>query len=203
MRNRSAFTAVLVLAFVSVVAFFCSQRARADQTAPGAAPNAKPASGKVEVATFAGGCFWGIQDKFDHVKGVLRTTAGYTGGTVKNPTYEQVCSHTTGHAEAVQVEFDPATVTYAQLLDLFWKIHNPRQVGGQGPDIGDNYRSVIFYHTPEQKAAAEASKAELNAGGGPDGSIVTQISPVQEFYAAEDYHQHYFKKQGILYPRCQ
>lgn len=203
MAHRRLFTAVLVVAIVSLAALLCGHGTNAEQTAAGTVPNSKPPDGKVEVATFAGGCFWGIQDKFDRVKGVLRTTAGYTGGTVKNPTYEQVCSHTTGHAEAVQVEFDPAIVSYAQLLDLFWKSHNPRQVGGQGPDIGDNYRSAIFYHTPEQKAAAEASKQKLNSEGGSLGLVVTKIEPAQEFYAAEDYHQHYFKKRGILYPRCQ
>ena len=143
----------------------------------------------LEKAVFAAGCFWGVQAAFDHTKGVLKTTAGYTGGHVKNPTYEQVCSHNTGHAEAVEVEFDSAVVSYSQLLDLFWSIHNPRQKGGQGPDIGDNYRSAIFFHTPEQKAAAEASKAQQQNKGG--SLIVTEITPAGEFYPAEAYHQHY------------
>ncbi len=146
----------------------------------------------LEKATFAAGCFWGVQAAFDATKGVLKTYAGYTGGHVKDPTYEQVCSHATGHAEAVEVEFDPTVITYKQLLELFWSIHDPRQVNRQGPDIGDNYRSAIFTHTPEQKAAAEASKAEQNAKG--KGPIATEIVAATEFYPAEAYHQHYKSK---------
>ena len=148
----------------------------------------------LEKATFAAGCFWSVQAAFDETKGVLKTRAGYTGGHVIAPTYEQVCSHTTGHAEAVEVEFDPEVVSYKQLVDLFWKIHDPRQKGGQGPDLGDNYRSAIFYYTPEQKTAAEASKADLEAKGGGKNPVVTEIVPAGEFYSAEDYHQHYKSK---------
>jgi len=145
----------------------------------------------LQKATFAAGCFWGVQYAFDHTKGVLKTYAGYTGGHVKDPTYEQVCSHTTGHAEAVEVEFDPEIVSYKQLLDLFWSIHDPRQKNRQGPDIGDNYRSAIFTYTPEQKTAAEASKSEQESKGGGKGPIVTEIVAAGEFYPAEAYHQHY------------
>ncbi|MCX6967979.1 MAG: bifunctional methionine sulfoxide reductase B/A protein [Verrucomicrobia bacterium] len=152
----------------------------------------------LEKATFAAGCFWGVQAAFDETKGVLKTHAGYTGGHVKNPTYDQVCSHTTGHAEAVEVEFDPTEVKYKQLVDLFWSIHDPRQVNRQGPDIGDNYRSAIFTHTPEQKAIAEASKAELEAKG--KGPIATEIVDATEFYPAEAYHQH-FKSKTCRIPR--
>ena len=175
--------------------------ARAGQ--PGAAPatESKPAGGRVEVATFAGGCFWGIQDRFDKIHGVLNTAAGYTGGTLKHPTYEDVCSHTTGHAEAVRVEFDSGVVTYAQLLDAFWKMHNPTEKNRQGPDVGDNYRSAIFFHSPEQKSAAQASLQEVNAREF-GGKVATEIVPAPEFYPAEEYHQHYFKKQGIRYPVC-
>ena len=148
----------------------------------------------LEKATFAAGCFWGVQAAFDETKGVLKTRAGYTGGHVKNPTYEQVCSHTTGHAEAVEVEFAPEVVSYKQLVDLFWSIHDPRQKNRQGPDIGDNYRSAIFTHTPEQKTAAEASKAEQEVKGGNKGPIVTEIVAATEFYPAENYHQHYKSK---------
>jgi len=144
---------------------------------------------QTETATFAAGCFWGVQSAFDQTRGVLKTTAGYTGGHLPNPTYEQVCTHTTGHAEAVEVEFDPAKVSYSQLLDLFWTIHNPRQKGGQGPDIGDNYRSALFTHTPQQKAAAEASKAAQSTPGKPP--IATEIVEAGPFYPAEAYHQHY------------
>jgi peptide methionine sulfoxide reductase msrA/msrB len=144
---------------------------------------------QVETATFAAGCFWGVQSAFDHTRGVLKTIAGYTGGHLPNPTYEQVCSHTTGHAEAVQVEYDPAVVRYTDLLNLFWKIHNPRQVGGQGPDRGDNYRSAIFTYSPEQKAQAEASKAAQEVAEKPP--LTTEITPAGPFYPAEAYHQHY------------
>lgn len=158
----------------------------------------KPAA-KTEKAIFAAGCFWGVQDKFDNAKGVTNTTAGYTGGSTPNPTYEDVCSHDTGHAEAVEVEFDPAVISYEQLLDLFWKIHNPAQRGGQGPDIGDNYRSAIFYTNPEQKAAAAASLKKMNTEGGFRGSIATEITPASTFYPAETYHQHYHsRKPGLL-----
>ncbi|XHR30216.1 MAG: peptide-methionine (S)-S-oxide reductase MsrA [Chthoniobacteraceae bacterium] len=144
---------------------------------------------QVEKATFAAGCFWGVQAAFDATPGVLQTAAGYIGGHVKNPTYEQVCTHTTGHAEAVEVEFDRAKVSYKELLDLFWKIHDPRQVGGQGPDLGDNYRSEIFTHSPEQRKEAEASKAAQERPG--TRPIATAITPAEVFYPAEDYHQHY------------
>ena len=153
---------------------------------------------KIEKAAFAAGCFWGVQAVFDETKGVLKTRAGYTGGHVKNPTYEQVCSHTTGHAEAVEVEFDPEVVSYKQLLDLFWRIHDPRQKNRQGPDIGDNYRTALFTYSPEQKAAAEAAKAEQEAKG--KGSIATEIVTAGEFYPAEAYHQHY-KSKTCAIPR--
>ncbi|MEI6349988.1 MAG: peptide-methionine (S)-S-oxide reductase MsrA [Verrucomicrobiota bacterium] len=149
-----------------------------------------------EKATLAAGCFWGVQEKLDHVKGVIKTTVGYTGGTLKNPTYEQVCTHATGHAEAVEVEFDPSIVSYDELLNAFWNLHDPTQVNRQGPDIGDNYRSAIFYHGPEQRAAAEASKQALAARLGK--KIATEVVPATEFYPAEDYHQHYAQKHGMM-----
>ncbi len=161
-------------------------------------PGGAAAEMNTEKAIFAAGCFWGVQDKFDKTKGVLKTTVGYTGGKLANPTYEDVCSHTTGHAEAVEVEFDPAIVTYDQLLEQFWKMHDPSQKDGQGPDIGDSYRSAIFYTTPEQKTAAEASKQKMNTEGGYNNSIVTEVTPAKEFYAAEDYHQHYLQRQGFF-----
>lgn len=143
----------------------------------------------VEKATFAAGCFWGVQAAFDATPGVLNTTAGYTGGRREHPTYEQVCSGATGHAEAVEVEFDRDQVSYRDLLRLFWKIHDPRQKGGQGPDIGNNYRSAIFTRSGEQRREAEASKAQEERAGEPP--IVTEIVPAGPFYPAEDYHQHY------------
>jgi peptide-methionine (S)-S-oxide reductase len=128
---------------------------------------------------------------------VTNATAGYAGGTTENPTYEDVCAHHTGHAEVVQVEFDPAIVSYGQLLDVFWSNHNPTTLNRQGPDVGDQYRSVIFYHTPEQQAAAGESKARLEQSGRFKRPIVTYIQPAPPFYPAEDYHQRYLEKRGL------
>ena len=150
-----------------------------------------------QTAIFAGGCFWGVEAAFRQVPGVLRSTAGYTGGHVKHPTYEQVCSGTTGHAEAVQVEFDPKKVSYHELLDHFWQMHDPTQLNRQGPDVGTQYRSVIFYSGDKQKKAAEASVAKLTAGDQFTQPIVTTIEPAQPFYPAEDYHQQYLEKRGL------
>ena len=150
----------------------------------------------MEKATFAAGCFWGIEDAFRQVKGVKEAFSGYTGGTTENPSYEDVCSHTTGHAEAVEVEFDPAQVSYDDLLSVFWKIHDPTTLNRQGPDVGSQYRSAIFVHTPEQEAAAKASKAREEASGRHRRSIVTQIVPAARFWRAEEYHQRYNEKHG-------
>jgi peptide-methionine (S)-S-oxide reductase len=151
----------------------------------------------LKKATFGAGCFWGVEAAFRKVPGVAGTATGYMGGTVRNPTYEQVCTGVTGHAEVVQVTYDPAKVTYAQLLDVFWSIHNPTQLNRQGPDIGPNYRSVIFYHDPEQAKTARNAKEELSISGRFGfGKIVTVIQPAVEFYPAEEYHQQYFEKHG-------
>ncbi|MFW6055968.1 MAG: peptide-methionine (S)-S-oxide reductase MsrA [Chloroflexota bacterium] len=146
------------------------------------------------VATFAAGCFWGVESKFKKVEGVIDTTVGYTGGTTSEPTYKQVCSGSTGHAEAIQIEYDPSVVSYEELLDVFWSIHDPTQLDRQGPDIGTQYRSAIFYHGEEQQQQAEASKARLNESGRYTKPIVTRIEPASRFWAAEDYHQDYFDK---------
>lgn len=151
---------------------------------------------KTEQATFAAGCFWGVQASFDKVPGVVKTTVGYTGGKMDNPTYRDVCSHETGHAEAVLVEFDPAKVSYAELLDAFWSLHDPTTVDRQGPDVGDQYRSAIFFHTPEQEQTAKASVKEVDDSHVFKRKIVTKIVPEAKFYDAEDYHQEYFTKQG-------
>jgi len=151
----------------------------------------------IEKATFGAGCFWGVEATFRAIKGVTNTTVGYTGGTTKNPTYEDVCSHTTGHAEVVQVEFDPGIVTYKQLLDVFWSNHNPTTLNRQGPDIGDQYRSVVFYHTLEQRTAAEEAKETLDKSGRFKKPIVTLIEPAPTFYPAEEYHQRYLEKRGL------
>ena len=150
----------------------------------------------IEKATFGAGCFWGVEEMFRNLKGVKSATSGYAGGTTQNPTYEDVCSHSTGHAEVVEVEFDPAEVTYEQLLDVFWSNHNPTTRDRQGPDIGSQYRSVVFYHSPGQKAAAEAKKAELDKSGKFRQPIVTQIEAAPTFYRAEEYHQRYLEKHG-------
>jgi peptide-methionine (S)-S-oxide reductase len=151
----------------------------------------------VEKATFGAGCFWGVEADFRQVPGVVATTVGYAGGTTENPTYRDVCSHTTGHAEVVQVEYDPSRVSYDALLKVFWENHDPTQLNRQGPDIGDQYRSVIFFHTLEQEAAAIASKEALERSGAYKKPIVTQILPAPAFYRAEDYHQQYLEKRGL------
>jgi peptide-methionine (S)-S-oxide reductase len=147
-------------------------------------------------ATFGAGCFWGVEEDFRKVPGVTATAVGYSGGTLANPTYEDVCSDRTGHAEVVQVDYDPAKASYDSLLDVFWNGHNPTQLNRQGPDVGTQYRSVIFFHTPEQEAAARASKERLAKSGKFARPIVTEISPAQPFWRAEEYHQRYFEKRG-------
>ncbi len=149
-----------------------------------------------QKATFGAGCFWGVEAAFRRVKGVLSTTVGYSGGPFKGPTYEDVCTGTTGHAEVVEVDYDPAKVSYDELLKVFWEIHNPTTMNRQGPDIGTQYRSVIFSHNSEQKAAAEASKERLQRNELYKNPIVTEITPASEFYKAEEYHQQYFEKSG-------
>lgn len=149
-----------------------------------------------ELATFAAGCFWGVEDAFMQQPGVLSTMVGYTGGHTQNPTYKEVCTDTTGHAEAVQVAFDPAQITYQTLLDLFWRLHDPTTLNRQGPDIGSQYRSAIYYHSPQQQAAALASKAALEKSGRFSRPVVTEITAASHFYPAEEYHQKYNQKHG-------
>ena len=151
---------------------------------------------KLDTATFAAGCFWGVEAEFSKLKGVASTTVGYTGGHTQRPTYRDVCSDTTGHAEAVEVVFDPSIVTYEQLLDTFWVIHDPTTPNRQGPDSGSQYRSAIFYHSPEQKDAALASKARLEKSGKLKRPAVTEIGPAAAFWRAEEYHQQYFRKHA-------
>ncbi|MGI6456314.1 MAG: peptide-methionine (S)-S-oxide reductase MsrA [bacterium] len=149
----------------------------------------------MEKATFGAGCFWGVESAFRKLEGVKATTVGYSGGSMKNPTYEDVCTDRTGHAEVVQVEYDPAEIRYEDLLNVFWNCHDPTQLNRQGPDIGRRYRSVIFYHTPEQELAAHTSRERLEKSGRYSQPIVTAIEPVQEFYRAEEYHQQYHEKK--------
>jgi peptide-methionine (S)-S-oxide reductase len=148
----------------------------------------------MEKATFGAGCFWGVESAFQKVKGVTKTTVGYSGGNIKNPTYEQVCTDKTGHAEVIQIEYDEKKVTYGELLEKFWEIHDPTQLNRQGPDVGKQYRSVIFYHNDEQKKTAEQSKFKKQKKL--DKEITTEITPAVEFYPAEEYHQKYLEKQG-------
>jgi peptide-methionine (S)-S-oxide reductase len=149
------------------------------------------------IATFGAGCFWGVEAEFRRVEGVTATAVGYSGGNLKNPSYHDVCTDTTGHAEVVQVEYDPAVVSYDDLLNVFWENHDPTTLNRQGPDIGRQYRSAIFFHTPEQEAAARASKARLEESGRFRRPIVTQIEPAAEFWRAEEYHQQYLEKRGL------
>lgn len=151
----------------------------------------------MEIATFAAGCFWGVEATFKNVKGVIKTQVGYTGGHKERPTYEEVCAHNTGHAEAVKVEFDPTVVSYEELLKVFWDSHDPTTLNRQGPDVGDQYRSEVFYHSEEQKAQALALKEKLQISGKFKNSIVTKITKASVFYPAEEYHQCYFEKKGI------
>jgi peptide-methionine (S)-S-oxide reductase len=157
--------------------------------------NADP--GNYQTAMFGAGCFWQTEEIFREMNGVVSTAVGYSGGTTVNPTYEQVCSGKTGHTEVVQITYDPVKVSYDKLLDVFWDNHNPTTMNRQGPDVGYQYRSVIFYSTPEQKAAAEASKERLAKSGRFGSPIVTTIEPAGAFYKAEDYHQKYLQKRGL------
>jgi len=185
---------------LAMVLFGCGASPKA-----GAAPDAAstPDAGAeeertaMEKATFAAGCFWGVEATFRAVPGVISTSVGYTGGTLEHPTYQDVCTGRTGHAESVEVVFDPGRVSYEQLLDVFWENHDPTTRNRQGPDHGTQYRSVIFYHTPEQKAAAMASKERLDKSGAYPRPVVTQIVPASMFYPAEEYHQRYLEKRGL------
>ena len=150
----------------------------------------------MEKATFGAGCFWGVEETFRQMKGVLSTAVGYEGGQMNSPTYKDVCTGRTGHAEVVQVEFDPKQVSYDQLLEVFWHCHNPTSLNRQGPDIGTQYRTVIFFHSPQQEKAAIASKEKLQKTGYKS-PIVTQIVPASVFWKAEDYHQQYLAKRGL------
>ena len=161
-----------------------------------AAPVASPAAVVAETATFAAGCFWGVEETFRQVPGVLSTTVGYTGGHTRNPTYRQVCTHTTGHAEALKIVFDPAKVSFAQLLDIFWANHDPTTLNRQGPDVGSQYRSAIFYHSKEQQKTAMESIEKLTKARKFQRPIVTEITAATEFWPAEEYHQKYFLKNG-------
>jgi peptide-methionine (S)-S-oxide reductase len=154
-----------------------------------------------KIATFGAGCFWGVEAAFSRLDGVLSATSGYMGGWLKNPTYRQVCTDQTGHAEVVQVEYDSSVISYEQLLAVFWEIQDPTTLNRQGPDVGTQYRSVIFYHDARQKAAAEESLKRMEESGEFGDPIVTRIEPASIFYRAEEYHQRYYERTGIE-PHC-
>lgn len=164
-------------------------------------PNSLSANTKYEKATFAAGCFWGVEAAFTELEGVVSTRVGYAGGRFENPSYEDVCSDKTGHAEAVEITYDPKKVSYGKLLDIFWKIHDPTTPNRQGPDIGSQYRSAIFYHSPEQDKVARLSKNKLEESAKFKKPIVTEIVSAGEFYPAEEYHQSYYRKRGLK-PSC-
>lgn len=176
---------------------YCVNSASLDFKAGSFQPAAVEKKSAAAVATFAAGCFWGVEAAFRRLEGVKATSVGYTGGNKKNPTYREVCTGTTGHAEAVRVEYDPAKVTYEQLLAVFWKEHDPTTRNRQGPDVGSQYRSAIFYHDEKQKEAAIASKVKLEITGIYKKPIVTEIAPATAFYRAEEYHQQYLEKKGL------
>ncbi len=156
---------------------------------------------RTEKATFGAGCFWGIEAAFRELDGVIGTAVGYAGGSLENPTYQDVCGDRSGHAEVVEVEFDPSRVSYDKLLDLFWSSHDPTTVNRQGPDIGSQYRSAIFFHNPEQEAAALQSMEALERSGSYRNPVVTEITPAPKFYRAEEYHQRYLEKRGLAHCR--
>ena len=151
----------------------------------------------MESATFGAGCFWGVEESFRQVPGVIDTAVGYLGGHTEDPTYQDVCTDETGHAEVVQVTYDPAKVRYEQLLDIFWSAHDPTTLNRQGPDVGTQYRSAIFFHSPEQERLARASKERMRTSGKFRRPIVTEITPASTFYRAEEYHQKYLAKRGV------
>jgi len=151
----------------------------------------------MEKATFGAGCFWGVEATFRQIAGVISTAVGYMGGSLKNPTYKDVCTDRTGHAEVVEVVYDASKVAYDELLNVFWENHDPTTLNRQGPDVGTQYRSVIFFHTPDQEVAAKASKEKLERAGAYRRPIVTEITPATEFWRAEEYHQQYLEKRGL------
>lgn len=173
-----------------------------NETTQLATPPVETPPGKLEVATFGNGCFWCTEAVFQQLEGVVKVESGYSGGQVKNPTYKQVCTGTTGHAEVIQITYDPEKISFEELLEVFWKTHDPTTLNRQGADVGTQYRSAVFYHTDEQRRLAEEYKKKLDASGAFPRPIVTEITRFTEFYKAEDYHQNYYKENGEQ-PYCQ
>jgi peptide-methionine (S)-S-oxide reductase len=179
---------------LAAVLVACLGLSAAESVSPASKPMTTPP--KLEKATFGAGCFWGVEYQYRKIPGVLEAYCGYSGGKTERPTYREVCQHDTGHAEVIEVTFDPAKVSYRQLVEYFFRMHNPTQVDRQGPDVGDQYRSVIFFHSPEQKKVAEEVKAALTAAKKYDEPIATKVEPAQPFWKAEEYHQRYYEKKG-------
>lgn len=194
------FLVVVVLAAVGVIFFLSGAGAGAAQTAYHG-EEISMGTTALDTATFAAGCFWCVEAVFQNLKGVHSVESGYTGGSVANPSYEEVCSGSTGHAEACQIAYDPKIVSYPELLEVFWKTHDPTTLNRQGNDSGTQYRSAIFYHNEDQKKLAEHYKSELDSSGAFDAPIVTEIVPFTKFYKAENYHQNYFNEHGAQ-PYC-
>jgi peptide-methionine (S)-S-oxide reductase len=186
MRRYSLLSCLLAIAFCA-----CAQTKSKEPV-----DLAVPANTKVEKATFAAGCFWCVEAQFQYLDGVIKVESGFSGGTVANPSYELVCTGTTGHAEAVQITYDPAKISYEELLEAFWQSHDPTQLNRQGDDVGTQYRSVIFYSNEQQHKLATEYKEKLQKSGAYDQPIVTEISPLKNFYKAEDYHQNYYSQNG-------
>jgi peptide-methionine (S)-S-oxide reductase len=193
------FTLIIILSSLTVLNSSCAQK---KQNTNNIMDEMKLTNGvKTDTATFGTGCFWCTEAIFEQLKGVLKVTSGYSGGHVKNPTYEQVCEKNTGHAEVVQIVYDPQQITFDELLEVFWQTHDPTTLNRQGNDVGPQYRSVIFYHNEEQKEKSEKYKAELDKSGSWDNKIVTAVEPYENFYTAENYHQNYYNNNGSQ-PYC-
>lgn len=194
MMEKKPMKSLLSLALAIIVTASCAQQP-SDKTKT--TDNSKKGMNtKTETITFGSGCFWCVEAIFQQLDGVISATSGYSGGKTDNPTYKEVCSGNTGHAEVVQVVYDPAKITFPELLEVFWKTHDPTTLNKQGADVGTQYRSAIFYHTPEQKKLAEEYKKKLDASGAFDKPIVTEITAFAKFYKAEDYHMNYFNQHG-------
>lgn len=203
MRNTAAAVATIATVGLLLTLMFSQGKSKLDEPAKAEVqPQASKEQKEMELATFGAGCFWCVEAVFKELKGVHSVTSGYSGGHVENPTYQQVCTGSTGHAEVVQIEYDPQVVSFPELLEVFWKTHDPTTLNRQGADIGTQYRSAIFYHNEEQKKLAEEYKAKLDASGAFSDPIVTTLEKFEKFYPAEDYHQDYFSLNPNQ-PYCQ
>jgi len=192
MKSGIFLSLIMMLAFAS-----CGQRKNPENTTMS---NQEIEKG-MALATFGNGCFWCTEAIFQQLKGVTKVVSGYAGGSVKNPTYKEVCTGQTGHAEVIQITYDPTVISFPELLEVFWQTHDPTTLNRQGADVGTQYRSVVFYHTDEQKQIAESYKEKLDKSGAFNNPIVTEVSPFNEYYPAEDYHQNYFNLNGSA-PYC-